>query len=66
MKLDTAAIAFDIIGAKMLPARKVMTQEYIKAIIRQEMHEIPQDREMRDYYDSSVGALGAIWEPHSE
>ena len=65
-KLDTAAIAFDIIGAKMLPARKAMTQEEIKAIIRQEMPEILQDREMRDYYDSSVDALGAIWEPQSE
>lgn len=30
------------------------------------MPEILQDREMRDYYDSSVGALGAIWGPHSE
>ena len=31
-------------------ALKVMTQEEIKAIIRQEMPEILQDREMRDYY----------------
>ncbi len=43
-----------------------MIQEEIKAIIRQEMPEIMQDREMRDYYDSSVDALGAIWELHSE
>ena len=50
----------------MLPARKVTTQEDIKAIIRQEMPEILQDREMRDDYDSIVGALGAIWEPQSE
>jgi hypothetical protein len=40
--------------------------EDIKAIIRQEMPEILQYREMRDDYDSSVGALGAIWGPHSE
>ncbi|WP_287658418.1 MULTISPECIES: DUF3782 domain-containing protein [unclassified Microcystis] len=43
-----------------------MTQEEIKAIIRQEIPEIPQDREMRDDYDSGVGALGAIWGKHSE
>ncbi|BCU09692.1 hypothetical protein [Microcystis aeruginosa] len=43
-----------------------MTQEEIKAIIRQEIPEILQDREMRDDYDSGVDALGAIWEPHSE
>lgn len=43
-----------------------MTQEEIKAIIRQEIAEILQDREMRDDYDSSVDALGAIWEPQSE
>jgi hypothetical protein len=33
--MDTTAIAFDIIKLKMLPVRKVMTQEEIKAIIRQ-------------------------------
>ncbi|NCS30944.1 MAG: DUF3782 domain-containing protein [Microcystis aeruginosa F13-15] len=43
-----------------------MTQEELKAIIRQEMPQILQDREMRDYYDSSIGALGAIWGLHSE
>lgn len=31
---NTAAIAFDIIGLKILPARKVVTQEEIKSIIR--------------------------------
>jgi hypothetical protein len=30
------------------------------------MPEILQYREMRDDYDSSVDALGAIWGPHSE
>jgi len=30
------------------------------------MPEIRQDREMRDDYDSSVDALGAIWGLHSE
>ena len=43
-----------------------MTQEDIKGIIRQEMSEILQYREMRDHYDSSVGALAAIWRLHSQ
>ncbi|MFY7886582.1 MAG: DUF3782 domain-containing protein, partial [Dolichospermum sp.] len=43
-----------------------MTQEEIKAIIRQEMAEILQDREMRDDYHSSVGALASIGGLHSE
>ena len=43
-----------------------MTQEEIKAIIRQEMAEILQYREMRNDYDSSVGALASIWRLHSQ
>lgn len=43
-----------------------MTQEDIKGIIRQEMSEILQYREMRDDYHSSVGALAAIWRLHSQ
>jgi len=47
-------------------ALKAMTQEDIKGIIRQEMAEILQDREMRDDYDSSVGALASIGGLNSE
>ena len=43
-----------------------MTQEEIKAIIRQEIAEILQDREMRDDYHSSVGALASIGRLHSQ
>jgi hypothetical protein len=37
-----------------------MTQEEIKAIIRQEMPEILQDREMRDYYKNGLLIIGEI------